>query len=163
MNKIIIRASKTHEGKRPHPSFGFAKTISHVLIARSRVAHRDRKVPVLRPSCPTNYAPFSFSVSFLVGAQTDEKANRQSNLFDDAKEKGLLISDASGAPYMIPNTSFEAAMMDLTNPETRQWIKGLMYKMAKTGVRGWMADFGESLPFDSCLHSGKRFSLRTHT
>lgn len=118
-------------------------------------------MPVFRPGCQT-YAPFSFSVSFLVGSQTDEKPNRQSNLFDDAKEKGLLISDASGAPYMIPNTSFEAAMMDLTNPETRQWIKGLMYKMAKTGVRGWMADFGESLPFDSCLHSGKQFSLDTY-
>lgn len=103
----------------------------------------------------------SVLIHILVGSlQTDEKANRQSNLFDDAKEKGLLVTDASGAPYMIPNTSFEAAMMDLTNPETRQWIKGLMYKMAKTGVRGWMADFGESLPFDSRLHSGKNVFLR---
>lgn len=115
-----------------------------------------------RPSCETLCK--IFMLILFVGSQTDEKANRQSNLFDDARGKGLLISDTSGAPYMIPNTSFEAAMMDLTNPETRKWIKGLMSKMAKTGVRGWMADFGESLPFDACLHSGNlNCFLYTHT
>ncbi|KAG0595030.1 hypothetical protein M758_UG132700 [Ceratodon purpureus] len=86
---------------------------------------------------------------------TDEKPNRRKDLFTVAKNEGYVVPDAFGAPYMIPITSFEATMLDLTNPETRRWFKGLLYDMVKTGVRGWMADFGESLPFDSCLHSGE--------
>lgn len=81
------------------------------------------------------------------------KAN--SDLFTAAVDEGYVVPDACGAPYMMPITSFDAAMLDLTNPETRIWFKRLMHNMVKTGVRGWMADFGESLPFDSCLHSGE--------
>lgn len=92
----------------------------------------------------------------LIDWQTDEKPNRRSNHFDDAIEEGYIVGDSSGAPYMIPNTSFNAAMVDLTNPAARKWLKGIMYNMVKTGVRGWMADFGESLPFDSCLFSGTK-------
>ena len=87
--------------------------------------------------------------------QTDEKTNRRKDLFTEAQEEGYVVPDAFGAPYMIPITSFEAAMLDLTNPETRWWFKRLMYDMVKMGVRGWMANFGESLPFDSCLHSSE--------
>lgn len=86
---------------------------------------------------------------------TDKKTNRQNDLFTIAQKAGYLVSDTIGATYMIPNTSFEAAMLDITNPETRRWFKHLMYEMVKTGVCGWMADFGESLPFDCCLHSGE--------
>jgi alpha-glucosidase (family GH31 glycosyl hydrolase) len=86
--------------------------------------------------------------------QTDEKPNRRRNMFDDAKNEGMVVGDNTGAPYMIPNTSFNAAMVDLTNPAARKWFKSILHDMVKTGVRGWMADFGESLPFDSCLYSG---------
>ncbi|CAM6039394.1 unnamed protein product [Sphagnum compactum] len=87
--------------------------------------------------------------------QTDEKPNRRRNMFDDAKNEGMVVGDNTGAPYMIPNTSFDAAMVDLTNPAARKWFKSILHDMVKTGVRGWMADFGESLPFDSCLYSGE--------
>lgn len=56
---------------------------------------------------------------------------------------------------MIPNTSFDAAMVDLTNQEACKWLKSIMQGMIGTGVKGWMADFGESLPFDARLHSGE--------
>ncbi|CAM6033412.1 unnamed protein product [Sphagnum compactum] len=49
----------------------------------------------------------------------------------------------------------DAAMVDLTNPAARKWFKSILHDMVKTGVHGWMADFGESLPFDSCLYSGE--------
>ncbi|CAK9222925.1 unnamed protein product [Sphagnum troendelagicum] len=88
-------------------------------------------------------------------ASTDEKPNRRQNMFDDAKNEGMVVGDNTGAPYMIPNTSFNAAMLDLTNPAARKWFKSILHDMVKTGVRGWMADFGESLPFDSCLYSGE--------
>lgn len=94
-------------------------------------------------------------VGLRVYVQTDEKPNRRKDLFTVAQQEGYVVADTFGAPYKIPITSFDAAMLDLTNPDTRRWFKGLMRELVKTGVRGWMADFGESLPFDSCLHSGE--------
>lgn len=86
--------------------------------------------------------------------QTFEKPNRQRDLLQEAEDEGYVVADKIGAPYMIPNTSFDAAMVDLTNPGARTWLKGILSDMVQTGVRGWMADFGEALPLDSSLSSG---------
>ncbi|CAM6097225.1 unnamed protein product [Calypogeia fissa] len=88
-------------------------------------------------------------------APSDEKPNRQRDLFQEARDQDFLVGDQLGSPYMIPNTSFDAAMVDLTNPSARTWLKGILNDMAETGVRGWMADFGEALPLDSSLFSGE--------
>lgn len=76
-------------------------------------------------------------------------------MFEEAREKGFLILHPSGQPYLIPNTSFSAGMVDLTNPGAREWLKDILREMVATGVSGWMADFGEALPFDAVLHSGE--------
>lgn len=47
-------------------------------------------------------------------------------------------------------------MVDLTNPGAREWIKGVLKEnLLREGVSGWMADFGEGLPYDAVLHSGE--------
>ena len=88
--------------------------------------------------------------------QVDEKIKMNRHLFEEAKTRGFLVTHPSGgSPYMIPNTSFDAAMVDLTNKEACEWLKEVMHSMIKTGVKGWMADFGESLPLDARLHSNE--------
>lgn len=59
---------------------------------------------------------------------------------------------------MVPNTAFDVGMLDLTHPHTANWFKQILQEMVDDGVRGWMADFGEGLPVDACLYSGKRGS-----
>lgn len=46
--------------------------------------------------------------------------------------------------------SIEFAMIDLTNPEARDWIKAIIVdNLIKEGqAHGWMLDFGEYTPFD---------------
>ncbi|KAI5006674.1 hypothetical protein ZWY2020_033917 [Hordeum vulgare] len=84
-----------------------------------------------------------------------EKGNARRHLYEEAKELGILVRDEAGEPYMMPNTAFDVAMLDLTNPEACSWFKGILRGMADEGVSGWMADFGEGLPLDARLHSGE--------
>ena len=76
-------------------------------------------------------------------------------MFEEARDKGFLVLNPSGRPYLIPNTSFSAGMVDLTHPEACEWLKDVLREMVASGVSGWMADFGEALPFDAVLHSGQ--------
>lgn len=53
-----------------------------------------------------------------------------------------------------PGVSY--GLLDLTNPSAARWIEDIITAMAvDTGAAGWMADFGEYLPFDCELFSGE--------
>ena len=78
-----------------------------------------------------------------------------SNLFEEAKREGYLVEDREGGPYRIPTTDFSVGLVDLTNPEARVWMKGIIEEeLLGNGASGWMADFGEGLPYDAVLFSG---------
>ncbi|MEE2755452.1 MAG: alpha-glucosidase [Myxococcota bacterium] len=84
-----------------------------------------------------------------------EKGSFKRNLFQEANELGYLIKRDDGSPYMILNTSFSAAMVDLANPDAYEWLKSVIKdELLTVGSSGWMADFGEALPFDAVLHDG---------
>ncbi|CAN5676059.1 hypothetical protein BH24ACT21_BH24ACT21_05900 [soil metagenome] len=97
-------------------------------------------------------------------ADPSEKENVRRNLFREAERNGYLVKDCDGEPYMGRITDFSAAHVDLSNPAARDWIKDVI-KENVVGDRasGWMADFGEGLPYDAVLHSGadsKRYHSR---
>lgn len=85
----------------------------------------------------------------------DLKPNLKENLFLEAKNKQYLIKDQKGEPYLIRNSDFYAALLDLTNPEAKDWLKSIIKKnLIGIGAMGWMADFGEALPYDAKLFNG---------
>lgn len=91
---------------------------------------------------------------FLV--DPSEKAKYRRNLFAEARDEGYLVEDRDGGPYMIEAGDFSAAMVDLTNPAAREWFKGVIEEnLLEGGASGWMADFGEGLPYDAVLYSGE--------
>jgi alpha-glucosidase len=95
----------------------------------------------------------SYINPFLVDVEKKDGVRR--NLLKEAKEKGLLVCNIHGEPYPIQNTSFHAFLIDLSNPEACIWMKEVIKEqLITTGVRGWMADFAESLPFDEVLFCG---------
>ena len=78
------------------------------------------------------------------------------SLFAEAKAKGYLVKNADGTPFLNKNSNFYAALLDLSNPETRTWIKNVMKTemIGKAGASGWMNDFGEAMPFNGRIHEG---------
>ena len=79
-------------------------------------------------------------------------------LYRVAEARGYMVKTVAGrAPYRLgtePGVSY--GLIDLTNPDARRWIEDVIVDMAvTTGASGWMADFGEYLPFDCALHSGE--------
>jgi sulfoquinovosidase len=81
-------------------------------------------------------------------------------LYREASERGFLIQKASGEEYHIVVTTFPAALLDLSNPEARTWIKQIIREsMIDIGLAGWMADYGEYLPTDAVLASGEPAEL----
>ena len=81
---------------------------------------------------------------------------KDSRLYNECKEKGYLITHTDGSIYHIKSTTFDAGMLDLTNPDAVRYTKDVLIKrnMLDLGVSGWMADFGEYLPVDCVLHDG---------
>ena len=83
------------------------------------------------------------------------KPNARRNLFQEAKARGHLVRHQNGEPYLIQNTSFSAGLLDLSSPEARAWMKDLLVtNVLGAGASGWMADFGEALPYDALLAQG---------
>jgi alpha-glucosidase (family GH31 glycosyl hydrolase) len=89
---------------------------------------------------------------FLTDAS--EKPGLERHLFEEAEEAGYLVHNKEGETELVPNGGFDAAMLDLTNADTRSWIKEVMRNLIDKGVSGWMADFGEALPLEIALASG---------
>ena len=81
---------------------------------------------------------------------------KDSRLYTLCKERGWLITRADGSVYHIKSTTFDAGMIDLTNPDAARFTKDVLIKenMLGLGMSGWMADFGEYLPADCVLHDG---------
>jgi alpha-glucosidase (family GH31 glycosyl hydrolase) len=76
-------------------------------------------------------------------------------LYTEAAAHGYLVENQQGEVYQILNGDFGAGLLDLSNPETRTWIKQILKEnVVGIGATAWMADFGEALPFNSVIHSG---------
>jgi alpha-glucosidase len=83
-------------------------------------------------------------------------------LYQEASRQGYCVKDASGRDLMVTVTDFPAAMVDLTNPKARQWMKKVIREnMIDIGMDGWMADYGEYLPAEGVPASGESWE-RVH-
>ena len=80
----------------------------------------------------------------------------EGDLYKEASAKGFLVKKLDGSEYHVHITDFPAAIIDITNPDAREWTKEVIKRnMIGIGLSGWMADFGEYLPTDAVLHSGE--------
>lgn len=80
----------------------------------------------------------------------------ETDMTNEALEKGYVIHHTDGKPYLIPFGGFKGYIIDLSNPEAWNWIKNIIKtNMIGNGLSGWMADFAEWLPFDCKLYSGQ--------
>ena len=88
-------------------------------------------------------------------ADATSKDNKTRNLYAEAKEADLLVKTADGEVFGVDQGGFEAGLLDLTRPEAVAFMRAVMDEQLALGVSGWMADFGEALPYDALLASGE--------
>lgn len=80
------------------------------------------------------------------------------NFYREGIERGYFVKKVDGSPYTLYSLSIEFTMLDPTNPEAMEWMKNDVIRsmsLDEAQSSGWMADFGEYLPFDAVLHSGE--------
>lgn len=84
----------------------------------------------------------------------------EGDLYQEAREKGYLVKDRQGEVAHVTITSFPAGLVDFDNPAACTWYKTIIKDhMIGIGLAGWMADFGEALPTDAALYSGRDAAL----
>lgn len=93
--------------------------------------------------------------TFLVDAAPKGDSGTR-NLWAEARDAGHLVEDAAGEPYQLDQGGFDASLVDLTDPAARDWYAQVIADEVLTdGVTGFMADFGEGLPYDAVVAEGE--------
>ncbi len=101
-------------------------------------------------------------VNPFLADMTDRPGDRPA-LYDVAEAAGYFVKRADGSTYATDQGDFKAGLMDLSNPEAREWyLETLTSKIGETGALGWMADFGEGLPLDAVLAGGTALEWHNH-
>ena len=82
------------------------------------------------------------------------------NLYQEAVDNGYFVKTPEGEPYLQDQGQFTAALIDLTDPSAREWYTEIIATQVLAGkVAGFMADFGEGLPYDAVLAGGSGAQL----
>ena len=66
-------------------------------------------------------------------------------------KSNFFIKNKNGEPYETDSGGFSGTLIDFTNEMARKRTKDIIKDMIRLGFKGWMADFGEALPFDAVL------------
>ncbi|MCP4124796.1 MAG: alpha-glucosidase [Bacteroidetes bacterium] len=99
-----------------------------------------------------NVALMGYINPFMVNVFREKEYRR--NQYVEAHGNGYFVKREDGFVYQVEQTSFNSAILDLSNPETEIWIKDIIIdELIARGFRGWMADFGEALPFNVVLEN----------
>ncbi len=91
---------------------------------------------------------------FLVDARP-ERDPAIRNLYAEARDAHYLVEHHDGSTYLLDQGGFDAALVDLTDPDARAWFTDVLAEeVLAGGVSGFMADLGEGLPFDAAVAHG---------
>lgn len=84
-------------------------------------------------------------------------------IYKEGKESGYYIKRPDGSNYInhaFGSKEYTYVMVDLSNPGAYNWLKGLIKaNMIGSGLMGWMADYGEYIPFVSKGYGGDSVQL----
>lgn len=63
--------------------------------------------------------------------------------YNELAPKGMFCRDSVGNPHQVTIWVGEGGMFDVSNPDTRQWLRERYKKLTDEGVTGWWGDLGE--------------------
>lgn len=77
--------------------------------------------------------------------------------FTEGLGRDAFVKGPDAKPLMLPVTAFDVALLDVSKPDARAWMKEVIKTemIDKARCSGWMADFAEALPFEAKMASGE--------
>jgi alpha-glucosidase (family GH31 glycosyl hydrolase) len=63
--------------------------------------------------------------------------------YNELASKGMLVKDSIGNPQEVTIWVGEGGMFDMSNPDTRAWLRERYKQLTLEGVGGWWGDLGE--------------------
>ena len=63
--------------------------------------------------------------------------------YNELAHKGMFCRDSVGNPHQVTIWVSEGGMFDVSNPDTRKWLRDRYKKLTDEGVTGWWGDLGE--------------------
>lgn len=95
------------------------------------------------------------SMGFKALAYFNSFVDQALDQWTQAITNGYLITTSAGQTYSFTGAhGSPESMVDLTNPDANNWVQGYMQSATTLGFNGWMADFGEWLPYDAYMKAG---------
>ncbi|MGI5894254.1 MAG: alpha-xylosidase [Candidatus Merdivicinus sp.] len=79
---------------------------------------------------------------------------QKSPLFAEGMEHGYLLKRADGSVWQWDMWQAGMGIVDLTNPEAREWYCSKLEQLLDMGVDCFKTDFGERIPTDVCWFDG---------
>jgi len=106
-----------------------------------------------------------FSHPFIANKPAQSSVNYR-NLYKEGLDRGYFVQapGAGSGAYKLWSGSIPFCMLDTTNPAAREWMKDIIKEvlLKQVSSSGFMADFGEYLPFDARLHNSSVSAAEYH-
>ncbi|MBP3428022.1 MAG: alpha-xylosidase [Clostridia bacterium] len=85
-----------------------------------------------------------------------------SPLFAEGMEKGYLIKTKDGSVWQTDMWQAGMGILDVTNPDAREWYSGHLRRLLAMGVDCFKTDFGERIPVRDIVYHDGSDPLRMH-
>ena len=85
-----------------------------------------------------------------------------SPLFDEGMEKGYLLKKTNGDVWQTDMWQAGMAILDVTNPDAREWYSSYLRKLLAMGIDCFKTDFGERIPVRDIAYFDGSDSLHMH-
>lgn len=88
---------------------------------------------------------------------------RGADNYNELAPKGLFVRDADGRPHEVKIWVGEGGMWDVSNPDTRAWLRQRYKELTEMGVTGWWGDLGEpEVHPESMIHANGETAREYH-
>jgi alpha-glucosidase len=91
-----------------------------------------------------NICVLSYINTFLSDVEKGGKSTFTENYYSVAKKRGFLVKEPTSKEPLniVSGPNFTAGLLDVFNPQAFEWMKEILIRHYKSGVKGFMADFG---------------------
>lgn len=87
---------------------------------------------------------------------------QESSMFEEGVKGGYLLKKTNGDVWQTDMWQAGMGILDVTNPEAREWYCGKLEKLLDMGIDCFKTDFGERIPVKDIAYSDGSDPMRMH-